>query len=243
MSEIKEPKDTEKKIKMDSYAKTKPFAIRDCALSAIATGLRAQNLRELRDALLTVHGGSIYYHFWGGLLRPSFDDPEYNNDFASWIRHRLHDAKLAEQIGVIDPAQFSDMEELRRELINVIEARLDETEFLTWAARDRQFHFIRAQTVVFDTNRRILQPRELVDVIPGLSLGSIYYHVIDARRRSPQAVDDFRAWLSLFGNPFSELQERLAQLDPYFVGLAELREQLAAVFTDYFTEAAHDKPA
>ncbi len=243
MSEIKELKDMDKKTDMDSYSKVEPFAIRDCALSAIATGLRAQNLRELRDALLTVHGGSIYYHFWGGLLRPGFDDSEYNNDFASWIRHRLHDAKLAEQIGVIDPADFSDMEELRRELINVIEARLDENEFLTWAARDRQFHFIRAQTVVFDTNHRILQPKELVDIIPGLSLGSIYYHVIDARRRSPQAIDDFRAWLLLFGEQFTELHERLAQLDPYFVGLTELRDQLSTVFADYFKEVAHDKPA
>lgn len=243
MSEIKELKNMDKKAERDSYSKVEAFAIRDCALSAIATGLRAQNLRELRDALLTVHGGSIYYHFWGGLLRPSFDDPEYNNDFASWIRHRLHDAKLAEQIGVIDPADFNDMDELRHELINVIEARLDETEFLTWAARDRQFHFIRAQTVVFDTNRRILQPQELVDLIPNLSLGSIYYHVIDARRRSPQAIDDFRTWLLHFGNRFTDLQERLAQLDPYFVGLTELRGQLSTVFADYFKEMTHDKSA
>ncbi|MBI3545469.1 MAG: hypothetical protein HY081_02570 [Gammaproteobacteria bacterium] len=220
---------------MDGYSKVAPFVIRDCALSAIATGLRAQNLRELRDALVTVHGGSIYYHFWGGLLRPGFDDPEFNNDFASWIHHRLHDAKLAEQIGVIDPASFSDMEELRRELIDVIEKRLDETEFLSWAPRDRQFHFIRAQTVVFDTNHFIQRPPELANIISSLSLGSIYYHVIDARRRSPQAIDDFRAWLMLFGDEFADLYSRLAQLDPYFVSLIELREQFTAIFKEYFT--------
>jgi len=59
-----------------------PFAVKDCALIAIATGERAHNLRELRDRLETTRPGCIYHHFWGGLLRPSFDDPEYQNDFA-----------------------------------------------------------------------------------------------------------------------------------------------------------------
>ena len=72
---------------------SEPFAIKDCALVSIATGRRAQNLRELRDNIVTIHPGSIYYHFWGVLLRPSFDDPEYNNDFAVWVRHALNDEK------------------------------------------------------------------------------------------------------------------------------------------------------
>lgn len=222
---------------MAEKPKIEPFVVKDCALSAIATGRRAQNLRELRDALLTVHPGSIYFHFWGGLLRPGFDDPEYNNDFASWARHMLHDAKLAERLGVIDPADFSNIEELRQEVIDVIEERLDETEFLSWAPRDRQFHFIRAQTVVFDTRRRIKHPRELASMLPGMSVGSIYYHVIDARRREPQGVDDFRAWLARIGNRFDDLNSRLSEIDPYFIALTELRDQLSSIFTDYFRGA------
>ena len=219
---------------MANNMKIEPFAIKDCALSAIATGRRAQNLRELRDGVLTVHPGSIYYHFWGGLPRPGFDDPEYNNDFASWARHRLHDTKLAERLGVIDPAEFGEIEALRQEVIDVIEERLDETEFLSWAPRDHQFHFIRAQTVVFDTRRRLENPSELAAAVPGLSVGSIYYHVIDARRRGPQGVDDFRAWLSQFGERYADLNAGLAELDPYFVTLTELRGRLSSIFSDYF---------
>jgi hypothetical protein len=209
------------------------FAVKDCALAAIATGKRAQNMRELRDHLADVHLGCIYYHFWGGLLRPHFDDPEYNNDFASWARHALHDATLAERLGVIDPGSFSDMEALRRELIDTLEERLDEVEYLPWARRDQQFHFIRAQIVVFDTGRRIAHPHELARVLPRLSLGSIYYHVIDARRRMPQNVDDFRAWLTCFDGHYADLCEQLVALDPYFVTLSELRDQLAALFQGY----------
>jgi len=220
------------------------FIVKDCTLVAIATGQRAQNLRELRDHLQTVHPGSIYFHFWGGQLRPDFDDPEYNNDFASWASHALHDLKLAERLGVIDPAGFTAIESLRQELIDIIEERLDETEFLTWAPRDRQFHFVRAQTVVFDTGRRLTHPRELASTIPALSLGSIYYHVIDARRRDPQLVDDFRVWLGRYGERYAELCERLASLDPYFITLAELRAQLAAILNEHrFEETALEQPA
>ncbi len=214
---------------------TTSFIIKDCALAAIAVGRRAQNLRELRDHLLVVHPSCIYHHFWGGLLRPRFDDPEYNNDFASWARHALYDTTLAERLAVIDPAQFRDMEALRQELIDEIEERLDETEFLTWAKRDQQFHFIRSQVVVFDTLLRVDDPREFGEVIQNLSLGSIFYHFIDARRRTQNGIDDFRNWLEQRADCQS-LSERLAALDPYFVTLMELRQQLAHIFAEYARE-------
>ncbi|HJX18679.1 MAG TPA: DUF5752 family protein [Acidiferrobacterales bacterium] len=210
------------------------FVIKDCALAAIATGLRAQNLRELRDHLTGIHLGCIYYHFWGGLLRPHFDDPEYNNDFASWARHALHDVPLAERLGVIDPADYPELEGLRQELIETIEERIEETEYQTWSRPDQQFYFVRAQTVSLDTGRRLTQPAELATIVPQLSLGSVFYHFIDARRREPQGVDDFRAWLAQFGDVHDGLRVRLAEVDPYFINLAELRAQLTRLFRDYF---------
>lgn len=222
--------------------KIEPFAVKDCTLAAIATGRRAQNLRELRDHLLVVHPGSIYFHFWGGLLKPSFEDPEYNNDFASWARHALNDTKLAERLGVIDPAQFSDMEALRQEVVDQIEQRLDETEFLTWAKRDQQFHFIRSQIVVFDTRIRIKHPRELAPAVPNLTVGSIFYHFIDARWRSENQIDDFRAWLERFGQ-CTDVCRQLAAVDPYFVTLVELRARLADVFAEFQNEERYGRIA
>jgi len=205
------------------------FAIRDCALIQIAAGVRAQNVRELRDRLLTVDAGCIDYHFWGGLLRPRFDDPEYANDFAAWARHGLHDHKLAERLGMIDPADFADIELLRRELIDVLEERIDEGEYLTWAKPEQQFQFIRAQIVVFDTGRRLRQPAELVDALPVMSAGSIYYHFVDARRRPPLRMDDFRAWLSGHGDAHATLMDALSGIEPYFNTLTGLRAELARV--------------
>ena len=175
-----------------------PFAIKDCSLLAIATGIRAENLREMRDSLITVHPGSIYHHFWGALMRLRFVEPEYNNDFASWVNRALGDKTLAERLAVIDPTDF-DLETLRQNLIEIIEQRMDEIQWLAWAPPETAFRFIRSQLVIFDTRRRISTPEDFADAIPQMSLGSLFYHFIDARRRNESGEDDFRVWVAGFG--------------------------------------------
>ena len=211
-----------------------PLVVKDCTVIAIATGRRAQNLRELRDHVLSIHPGSIYYHFWGGLLRSRFDNPEYNNDFAAWAHYGLHDNRLAERLGVINPAAYCDLEMLRQELVEVIEERLEETGFIPWSKSDQQFQFIRAQIILFNTPWRVRAPEELAEIVPRLSVGSIFYHFIDARRCTLDGADDFRTWLSGFGPDYEELRAALAAVDPYFVTLTELRRQLVSIFCDYF---------
>ncbi len=212
----------------------KPFAIQDCALAAIATGKRAQNLRELRDNLRTIHPDSIYYHFWGGLLRPRFDDPEYHNDFAIWSRYALQDAMLAERLGIIDPTDFTDLEGLREELVELVEERLDQLEWVPWSKPDKQFYFVRSQIIVFDTHSRIERPEELAWAVPRMSIGSIFVHFVDARRRSQDGLDDFRAWIAGCFDGYEDLCNSLARLDPFFSGLSELRKELIKVFNSYF---------
>jgi hypothetical protein len=196
---------------------TTEFIIKDCALVTLATGVRAQSLPALREGLLGVPADSVYHHFWGGLLGTRFDD-----------------LPLAERLAVIDPAQFADAEALRQEVLEVVEQRLDELDVPLWAPRDRQFSFVRGQMVVFDTGRRLREARELAQVLPQLSPGSVFYHVIDARSRAPQCCDDFSAWLRELADGHDTLLARLADIDPYFVTLAELRQQYADVVTSHF---------
>lgn len=209
------------------------FSIKDCALISLATGKRAQNLRELRERIQTIDAESIYYHFWGVLLRPSFEDPEFKNDFASWCRHSINDDKTAEMLSIIDPTEFATLDELRAEIIEVIEERLDETEFVRWASPDDQFNFITFQTVVFDTGNRIEKPADLPEAIEKMSISSIFYHFIDARRRTPNRMDDFRQWLMGCGSQFDEVCREVGLVDPFFPTLHELRGQLAKLFREH----------
>lgn len=218
----------------ENKSETAPFFIKDCALIAIATGKRAQNLRELREHLRDINTDSVYYHFWGGLLRPRFDDPEYYNDFAIWVAHGLHNKILAERLAVIDPAKLETLEDLRDELIETIEEYLDETEFLTWSKRDDQFEFIRSQMVVFDTHISVQEPEEFVDILPKMSVGSIFYHFIDGRRRNQNSLDDLQNWLLGFGNTYNDLRLDIDCVDPYFPPLKVLRDELCRVFKNHF---------
>lgn len=213
-----------------------PFSIRDCALVAIATGKKAQNLKELMDFIVDIEPGCIYYHFWGQLLRPRFDDPEYHNDFASWARHALHDKVLAEKLAVLDPTELPDIEMLRAELIDIIEERIDEVEHIPWCKQDEQFHFITSQIVVFNTSRVMKKAEEMVSIIPSLTSSSIFYHFIEARRRTFGNIDDFSSWLYGFNGKYRGLCDRLATVDPFFPTLPELRQQIALLVEDYFKE-------
>jgi hypothetical protein len=213
---------------------TQALRIQDCALIAIATGEKAQNLRELRDQLKNIHPGCLFYHFWGGLLNPHFDDPEFQNDFAVWAKHNLHDSKISEQLSLIDPNVFKDIEDVRKELIEVIEERLSESEHVPWVKTGQEFHFIRSQTVIFDTGVSYKDPRDLLEVIPNMSLGSIFYHFIDSRRRTSDKRNDFSVWLTGFGDKYKELIKDLDNIDPYFTTLNDLRHEVYIVFHNYF---------
>jgi hypothetical protein len=209
-----------------------PFQVLDCTLSSIATGVRVQNLRELSDHVATTPAGCLFFHFWGTLLRPRFEVTAFRNDFADWAARGLNDLVLAERLALVDPADHPAADDLRRAVLEVLEERLDEREHVPWAPGDRLFHFIRAQVVVFDTGRRIAHPGELSAVLPSLSVGSIFYHVVDARRRLPDNIDDFSRWLQASGPDFDGPRKRLATVNPYFLTLTELRQRLHALLSE-----------
>ena len=207
-----------------------PFRVLDCALTTLSLGRSARNLRELRDHLSTVEVQSISHHFYDALLRPAFDDPEYRNDFALWTRRQLHDAPLAERLGVIDPGDFDDLEELRQHLIEVVEDRLSEASDVPQAARGKEFHFLKSQRVVLDTGLRAETPEDLGKLIPRLSTGTIYSHVIEVRRRQPHQADEFSAWLAQWGARYEPLCDRIRAVDFHLWSLSEMRDRIAQAF-------------
>lgn len=212
--------------------------IMDCALIAIATGQKAQNLREFRDQLQSVHPGCIYHHFWGTLLNTRFEHPEFQNDFAVWTSRYMHDLKVSEKLSMVDPGDHSNIEDLRKEVLEIVEERLYESDYVPWVKPGEEFHFIRSQTVIFNTGKSYGDPQQLVGVIPTISLGSIFYHFIDSRRRTSDAKNDFSLWLAGFGDKYNGLIAELDKIDPYFTTLSELREEINYVFADYFKGAA-----
>ncbi len=219
-----------------------PFALTDCTLISIAIGEMAQNLRELRDRLARLDDPAVtYFHFWGGLLRPHFVDPEYQNDFAAWAYHDLHERRLAERLAIINPSEFDTIDDLRLKVIDVIEERMDEQDFEPRVDAESPFFFMRFQIVIFDTQQRIQSPEQLRNILPTIPLGSLFYHFIDSRRRTQSWLNDFSEWMGAWGPEYAKLAEEVAGVDPYFNSLVELRDHLHAILQSNLQKgAAHE---
>jgi hypothetical protein len=222
------------------FSSPSPFFVKDCLLSTISTGEHAGTLIEFRDKLMTIHEGCIYHHFWGGHLRPMFVDPEYHNDFAAWAHHTLHDDILAERLGIIDPTEFDDLEQLRQAVLEVVEERLDEREVFYWSKKREHFHFVQSKIIIFSTPLQIATPLDLIKIVPIMSTHSIFYHFIDAKRRSPEGWDDFSIWLKSFGDEYTDLIHQLQSVDPYFFSLVELRKELIRIIKNYFIKDEYE---
>lgn len=208
---------------------TRPFFVKDCALAVIATGESATSLAQLKEVLRRIPESSIYYHFWGERLRPSFVHTEYQNDFSRWTHEQLHDKVLSERLDILDPTEFSSLEDLRNEIIEIIDERIDELEYVFWTKKEVKFHFLRSIIIVFDMGETIQHPSELKGLLPKLPTSSIYLHFIDARKRTEKKADDFSSWLMEFGKSYSGLVEEIQQIDPYFLSLAEVKQKLIEI--------------
>lgn len=215
-----------------------PLALRACAFTALSTGEAATNLEELHDGLRRVPGRSLYYHFWGRLLRPVLRAQNYVNDLANWVGHELRDPLLAEKLALVDPGDETDIETLRRRVLALLEERLDDDPPPHATPPEDAFHFLEGQMVIFDLEERPRDPDELARLLPSLPPSSIYYHMIDARHRPPQGTDDFQRWLHGWGDRFHPLIRSLRAVDVYFTPLPRLQDELTRLFRTHVEEAS-----
>ncbi|RJP23479.1 MAG: hypothetical protein C4529_03965 [Deltaproteobacteria bacterium] len=205
-----------------------PFEVKDCALLLRMSGLPpAMNLRELRDRIAVCGENVLYHHYCETTLRPTFDDPDYRNDFAVWAKLYLGDRVLAERLGIVDPYSFGTTGELRAAVLDVIDDRLGELTTVPWVRPGDEFLFKEATTVIFDTGVRIRDPRELAPAVRGMTNGSVYFHFLEALRRPPVGKDDFSAWLMDAGEEYEPYRRALGAIDFHFHGLSGLRKELA----------------
>ena len=204
-----------------------PFTIKDCALITRMAGVdTALNLRELRERLYHCPVECLFHHFCETVIRPTFDDPEFRNDFAVWAARDLRDRVLAERLGIINPYTLASLEDLRQVAVEIIDDRLAELPYIPSVQLCDVFRFMQAVTVIFDTGLTLSAPQQLIEALPQMSLSSIYFHYVEARRRTPDRSDDFTVWLADFGDEIIPLVRALRSVDFYHMSLPELKLQL-----------------
>jgi len=127
---------------------------------------------------------------------------------------------------MIDPYVFPSMEELRQVTLDIIDERLSEAFMVPWARPGHEFYFMQAVTVVFDTGKRVFRPDELASAISLMTNGSIYFHVLEAKKRNLAGMDDFSAWIQGFEGDWEQYIKAIREIDVTFHTLAEIRGEL-----------------
>jgi len=203
------------------------FEVKDCAIIRRMGGVDpAINLREVKERLSLCPIECLYFHFCEASISPTFDDQEFRNDFAVWAAKYLRDRILAERLGILNPYKFDDFEQLREKVIEIIDERLAELQYVPAVRKGDDFIFMQAATVLFDTGIKLYEPADLKKHLPAMSNSSIYYHFLEARRRTPDRTDDFTFWLQFFEKPPKNLITALSKVNFYFKNLFDLKQAL-----------------
>ncbi|MDA8083305.1 MAG: DUF5752 family protein [Nitrospiraceae bacterium] len=199
------------------------FEFQLCASILKATGKKARNLRELRDLIEEIGDDSIYHHTYQYFLKGHA--LEYTNDFAQWAGESLEERVLAEHLSNIDPYDFSNIGDLRQELLRVVDDYLSNFPEPRDAMRGDDFHFNQTITFVFPAGFSSRNLAEFLMAIKHLEVGSIYYHFYEARMRLGKGVDDFSAWISdVIGK--KDLADRIRCIDPLMHSIEGVRQHI-----------------
>lgn len=218
-----------------------PFPLRDYTLTHRATGLRALNRRELREAVRTAPPDSLFLHFWGRLLRPGWRPGEYGNDLANWAATGLHDLVLAERLALIDPRRHPepDLVGLRRRVLEVLEERLEEPGAPPAEAPESEaFHFLVAHVVLYDTGTALRHPGELPQRLGELSPTMLLHHFVDAPGSPVHAGAELRRWLLEWDGPARSFAGQLEAVDLFLHDEEELRARLVELAESTLGSAA-----
>jgi small-conductance mechanosensitive channel len=192
------------------------------------TGLRARNLRELRDCLRQAPDASIYYHTHQYLEEHQYLVPAPSNAFAEWVEHELGLDAVAESLAAVNVLEMTTLAEVRERLAAILEAAIAEGHDTRTTAPGRELHFIRSITVVTPCPYQASTLPELAAVVRRLSTGSLFFHLFEARLLGgADAERDICNWIRReLDEP--ELAAEIGRFNPYDYTLEGLRETLLA---------------
>ena len=210
---------------------TEPFRLCTRLHLSELTGLKASNLTELLELVKTVSGSCIYHHTHRFLQQHQYLSPEPPNDFAFWVTNVLGDDALGERLWSVDTIRFSNISELRDRLIGIFEIYLTSRRQTVECQPGDEFHFMACRTFVLPTAYVAHDLTEFSKLLAQVSIGSVYFHMFDAKLRLKSGENDFSRWFRDLGH--TALADETRRLDPYSFTLDGLRQRIIRMVTQH----------
>ena len=180
---------------MSTHAANMPFRFVSCMELREVLGKRAMDEHRLLELIEEVPADSIYYHTHSYFLRHAYSQQLYSNDFATWVVLYAQDRVLGERLGVLDPFDFSDIEQLRDEILRILADHLNHSTVPRFIVSE-PFEFIRSHIIEIPLGLEARTLSEFYDALADVEIGAVYNHVCEARMRKRLQSVDFSCWLS-----------------------------------------------
>lgn len=187
---------------------------------------RATTLSELLQALKTCPEDSIFQHTFRTLQEHHFIQHGFSNDFAHWSLSACHEPVLAERLASVDVHEFTDIEGLRRRIVNIVGDFLQKHPRAETRPGHEPFYFCASDIVVLPTPFVADSLAEFLDGLRRVSVHSIHHHFIEARLRLHLMSNDFSQWLKGEAD-LPDVAESIERIDIYTNTLEGVRQQIA----------------
>ena len=209
----------------------KEFTFTNCVEIKELTGKKADDEVMLMDLIEEASIDSIYYHMHSCFLRHFYIVGPYPNDFANWVVMQVRDRILAEKLSAITPAKNKNLEDIRNELVEVIDAHLSSIKSNPSVISGQPFYLMKSRIIEIPTQIEVKNLAEFRDALAVVDASAIYNHVFEARLRVRKGRSDFAIWFEEVLDRKS-LADKVEQVDSYMYSLEGLRAKILSLCDD-----------
>jgi hypothetical protein len=202
-----------------------PFTFIGCSELRESLGQQADDEKELAEMLEDVPLDSVHFHTHSYFLRHRFIERVYPNDFAQWVVTQVGDHILGEKLAVVDPFDYPNLEDLREEIISIIDDHLSRTPIVPRVVFGRPFYFHRSRILEVPMGVEARTLNEFRRAVSEIDVSAIYFHMFEAHFRLQREESDFSAWIRA-GLGLPDLADRIRAINPYLGSLERLRSSL-----------------
>lgn len=209
-----------------------PFTFIGCSELQESLGQQADDEKELAEMLEDVPLDSVHFHTHSYFLRHRFIERVYPNDFAQWVVTQVGDHILGEKLAVVDPFDYPNLEDLREEIISIIDDHLSRTPIVPRVVFGRPFYFHRSRILEVPMGVEARTLSEFRRAVSEIDVSAIYFHMFEAHFRLRREESDFSAWIRT-GLGLPDLADRILAINPYLGSLERLRSGLLTACDGY----------
>ena len=189
---------------------------------------KATTLSELWQALQTCPDDSIFQHTFRTLQEHHFIRLGFSNDFAHWCISSCNEPVLAEQLSSLDVREFTAIDGLRRKMVGMVDAFLQQNPRAGSRTGHEPFYFCASDIVVLPTQFQTDTLPGFLDGLRQVSVHSIHHHFIEARLRLHLMSNDFSQWLEEEAG-LPQAADAVERIDIYTNTMEGVRQQIAGI--------------